>query len=298
MSLHEWPETPHDDSLTPAELELVIAVCERFDQAWKQGRTPRLEEFQGEVPEPLRPRLRRELRALEIELRAAQGGRSGQVEDSGLGTDQTGSIAVIATSGRDFRSTVSRVEDAGEVAATADLGIRARCRTPGSFESTDPTVEPARKALGNLTPPSLLEATQPHPTAESWSKVSAAGYEILSPIGRGGMEVVLKARDRSLNRLVALKLIHNRPHARPDLLVRLRIEAEALASLRHENIVQVYDVGELEGDPVVALEYLEGGRLPRSLTAHPSLTIWRRGCHALSLARSTPRTKPGSFIVT
>ncbi len=85
-----------------------------------------------------------------------------------------------------------------------------------------------------------------------------AGYELLAEIGRGGMGVVYKARHRGLHRLVALKLIRDGACARPDLLGRLRTEAKALASLYHENIVQVYDIGEMNGDPFVALEFLQG----------------------------------------
>jgi len=96
-----------------------------------------------------------------------------------------------------------------------------------------------------------------------------AGYELLAEIGRGGMGVVYKARHRGLHRLVALKLIRDGACARPDLLGRLRTEAKALASLYHENIVQVYDIGEMNGDPFVALEFLQGGTLAAKLAGTP-----------------------------
>jgi len=69
--------------------------------------------------------------------------------------------------------------------------------------------------------------------------------------------------------LVALKLIRDGACARPDLLGRLRTEAKALASLYHENIVQVYDIGEMNGDPFVALEFLQGGTLAAKLAGTP-----------------------------
>jgi hypothetical protein len=69
-----------DDSLSPADLERVIAACERFEAAWRSGRKGPIEDLQGEVPERARPRLFRELLALEIELRRAEGERPGPDE--------------------------------------------------------------------------------------------------------------------------------------------------------------------------------------------------------------------------
>jgi hypothetical protein len=86
------------------------------------------------------------------------------------------------------------------------------------------------------------------------------GYDILGEIGRGAMGVVYKARQVALNRLVALKVILGERLA-PDELTRFRTEAEVIASIRHENVVQVYDCGECHGRPFMVLEYLPGGTL-------------------------------------
>ena len=72
------------------------------------------------------------------------------------------------------------------------------------------------------------------------------------------MGVVYKARQRGLNRLVAVKMIIGGSQARVVHLARFRIEAEAVARLRHPNILQIYDIGEVDGLPFVALELLEG----------------------------------------
>jgi serine/threonine protein kinase/tetratricopeptide (TPR) repeat protein len=85
-------------------------------------------------------------------------------------------------------------------------------------------------------------------------------YEILGELGRGGMGVVYKARHRRLNRLVALKMIRG-AYADEIQITRFKIEAEAVATLRHPNILQIYDIGESDGSPYVALELLEGGSL-------------------------------------
>ncbi len=94
------------------------------------------------------------------------------------------------------------------------------------------------------------------------------GYEILEVLGRGGMGVVYKARHLELNRLVAVKMVLAGAHAGPGDLSRFRTEAEAVARLQHPNIVQVYDVGEQEGRPFMALEYIDGS-LTRTLAETP-----------------------------
>ena len=96
--------------------------------------------------------------------------------------------------------------------------------------------------------------------AAAGGKNEPPDYEILGELGRGGMGVVYKARHRRLNRLVALKMIRG-AYADDIQIARFKIEAEAVAALRHPNILQIYDIGESNGSPYVALELLEGGSL-------------------------------------
>jgi WD40 repeat protein/serine/threonine protein kinase len=93
------------------------------------------------------------------------------------------------------------------------------------------------------------------------------GYEVLEELGRGGMGVVYKARQTNLNRLVALKMIHS--DAGDKDVARFRTEAEAIARLQHPNIVQVYDVGAVDGRLYLALEFVAGGTLKQRLTGTP-----------------------------
>jgi WD40 repeat protein len=86
------------------------------------------------------------------------------------------------------------------------------------------------------------------------------GYEILGEIGRGGMGVVYKARQVGLGRLVALKMVGG-PAPDEQVLGRFRSEAEAIARLRHPNIIQVYEVGTCPAGPYFAMEFAEGGSL-------------------------------------
>jgi tetratricopeptide (TPR) repeat protein/tRNA A-37 threonylcarbamoyl transferase component Bud32 len=96
-----------------------------------------------------------------------------------------------------------------------------------------------------------------------------AGHEILGELGRGGMGVVYKARQLQLNRMVALKMVLAGAHAAPEQLKRFQTEAEAVARLKHPNIVQIYEVGEYDGLPFFSLEYVDGGTLASRIGGKP-----------------------------
>lgn len=100
------------------------------------------------------------------------------------------------------------------------------------------------------------------------------GYEVIQELGRGGMGIVFKARDVRLKRLVAIKMLLDPEFASPEQRMRFRIEAEAVAQLRHPHIVQVYELGEMPGvrggipHPYMVLEYVEGPTLFRYQREH------------------------------
>jgi serine/threonine-protein kinase len=98
---------------------------------------------------------------------------------------------------------------------------------------------------------------------------SIPGYEVEALLGHGGMGVVYKARQLRLHRTVALKMLLAGAYAAPHERARFQREAEAVAGLRHANIVQVYDVGDHEGRPYFTMEFVEGGSLRQKLAGTP-----------------------------
>ena len=94
-------------------------------------------------------------------------------------------------------------------------------------------------------------------------------YEILSPLGAGGMGEVYRARDTRLNRIVAIKVLPTHLSGNQDLRERFDREARAVSSLNHPNICTLYDVGHQNGTDYIVMEYLEGETLATRLQNGP-----------------------------
>jgi serine/threonine-protein kinase len=129
-------------------------------------------------------------------------------------------------------------------------------------------VEAELEALFPTPGPDARGAT-PGPWRPGATLPSIPGYEVEAVLGRGGVGVVYKARHLRLNRVVALKMLLSGAYAGPHELARFQREAEAVAGLRHANIVQVYDVGDLDGRPYFTMELVEGGSLAQALAGTP-----------------------------
>jgi WD40 repeat protein/Flp pilus assembly protein TadD/tRNA A-37 threonylcarbamoyl transferase component Bud32 len=119
----------------------------------------------------------------------------------------------------------------------------------------------------------IVEDVSPHPLPAGDDAPAPTpqlpGYLVMEEVGRGGMSVVFRARQVHLNRLVALKVIRAKIYADATIAARFRDEAEAAARFQHPNIIQVYEVGEHDGQGFIALEYAAGGTLEEKLAGTP-----------------------------
>src|SRR5262245_64271428 len=109
----------------------------------------------------------------------------------------------------------------------------------------------------------------PTTTLEELPLPQVPGYEVESVLGRGGMGVVYRARHLRLGRLVALKMALAGSSAGLHERERFQREAEAVAALRHVNVVQIYDVSDWAGRPYFTMELIEGGSLAQRLAGAP-----------------------------
>ena len=136
--------------------------------------------------------------------------------------------------------------------SSATAGLCPRCLMAEAMAGTQPEAEPT--AQGKTVP---LEELAPH----------FPQLEILECLGRGGMGVVYKARQKSLNRLVALKLLAPERVADAKFAERFANEARALAALNHPGIVTIHDFGQAGGFYYLLMEFVDGVNLRQAMTA-------------------------------
>jgi serine/threonine protein kinase len=257
--------------LTPQHLD-QLHVLEQFEQACRGEQAPRLDLFCQQVrtrhPELLAdamPRLLCDLVALDIEL------RSRRTEDATPLLRLEDYVALLPELGplQDLPLDLLREEYCarrrrGEQPTVDSYVVRFPNRSSeirSALSEADQNLSNSGEATLRLTPPSGK--------ANTALPAAPPGYDLLERIGEGGMGVVYKARQIRLNRLVALKIIRAGPHASEEDLARFQVEATAVARLQHPNITQVFEVGELNGRPYLALEFGEGGSLDKQLKGQP-----------------------------
>src|SRR6188768_3857817 len=133
-------------------------------------------------------------------------------------------------------------------------------------------------------------------------------YELIEKLGQGGMGAVYRARDTLLQRIVAVKVIATSIDQNEELRERFFREARAAGQLSHRNIITIHDLGEHEGQPYLAMEFLEGEDLQHRLSGPEPMTLARKLevaaeiCEGLSYAHRRGLVhrdiKPANIFIT
>jgi len=205
----------------------VDQVCDKFEERWATGDRPQIEEFALTVADALRGHVVRELIAIDLFFRV--------------------------TSGEQPRSSDYIERFPNLDGKWLETQIAAAVESRGLYDAK-------RKSVEGRTSAGAFHRLEGHQTR---LPQQFGEYELLQEIARGGMGVVFKARQVTLNRTVAVKMILGGLLATPAEVDRFQAEAEAVARLDHPGIVPVFEIGENEGSHFFSMGYVEG----RSLTA-------------------------------
>jgi eukaryotic-like serine/threonine-protein kinase len=206
--------------------------------------------------------------------------------------------------------------------AVVDCHLETCLRCNEAVERLDQLTDGVVDALRQFPPAAFVSAPdatcsvrrQPGKGSDARIRLTASeepcllpGYHIQGKLGQGGMGVVYKAHQLNLNRTVALKMVLAGRHATAPELARFLVEAEMVARLDHPNIVQIHQVGQHDGQPFIALEYIEGGTLAdqmqgRRWLARPAAELLERLARAIHHAHQHGIVhrdlKPANILLT
>jgi WD40 repeat protein len=267
--MSDSPSSRHD-TLPPEAVDRIDAVCDRFEAAWKAaaaGEAPRIEDYLDAVPEGERAALLQELVLLDVHYRARRGERP-RPEEYGarfpaldrewLERELAAQTGPEATP----KSAAPPTDATDAVASPGSARLRCpHCQNPVQLADTDAD-EVLCPGCGSTFRVREARATMSRVPMRPLGK-----FQLLERVGTGAFGAVWKARDTTLDRVVALKVPHTGLLTADEDLERFLREARAAAQLRHPGIVSVYEVVTLDGLPVIAAEFITGVTLKDLLEA-------------------------------
>jgi serine/threonine protein kinase len=244
-------DRPDDDSTDLwSREELVI---ESFEEEWRNGKRPVIEAF---LPANRKERRRVLIELVHIELEwRLKSGEPARVEEYLGRFPELARVPRVVL--RLIEAECRQRRRRGDRAPTEDY-VR---RFPQDAVRLRSVLDEVQSAAA--TPPGMSSTAPPSP--EGSPSRGVPGYEILDELGRGQMGVVYKARHLRRGTFVAIKMILAGEHAGAEQLARFRTEAEVLATLRHPNIIEIFEVGQHECWPFLVIELVEGGSLQKKL---------------------------------
>jgi serine/threonine protein kinase len=229
-------------------------ICDRFEDAWRTGGRPRLEDYLGDAPEPERAARFSEMLRVELHYRRLAGDSPTSEEYRLRFPEYPQLIDAL------LRATCATAPS--KIPPEASPNFAAKQTGESILAAASPTATPLSKDFAFIA--TLEESPRP---STDWPNI--AGYEIVEELPHGGMGIVYKARQLHLNRTVALKMIRTGGAASPQELARFHREAAAVAALDHPYVVRIYDSGDHQGLPYFSMEFAHGGNLSQKLKDVP-----------------------------